>query len=98
MVRAHDAQDGGEPEAAGAIDCVLLDLTMPDLSGADVMDELQRIRPDIKVIVSSGYSRESVAPQLGGEGPAGFIQKPYRPADLVNLVRAVIEGDKKGDG
>ena len=80
MVR--DAPDG--------IDCVLLDLTMPDLSGADVMDELQRIRPDIKVILSSGYTRESSLPQFSGAGPAAFIQKPYRPADLLNTVRAVL--------
>ena len=78
-------------EARGAIDCVLLDLTMPDLPGADVLDELRRIRPDIKVIVSSGYARESAVAQFGGAGPAAFIQKPYRPADLVSLVRSVLE-------
>jgi signal transduction histidine kinase len=77
-------------EARGAIDCVLLDLTMPDLPGADVLGELRRIRPDIKVIVSSGYSQESAAPQFAGSGPAAFIQKPYRPADLVNMVKAVL--------
>ncbi len=79
-------------EARGAIDCVLLDLTMPDLPGADVLEELSRARPDIKVIVSSGYARESATQQFAEARPAAFIQKPYRPADLVNLVRSVLEG------
>jgi signal transduction histidine kinase len=79
-------------EAPDAVDCVLLDLTMPDRSGVEVMDELHRIRPDLKIILSSGYTQESSVPPAGaGGGHAAFIQKPYRPADLVNTVRAVLE-------
>jgi signal transduction histidine kinase/predicted hydrocarbon binding protein len=73
-----------------AIDAVLLDLTMPDMSGTLTCQELQRIRPDIKVVFSSGYSQADAFPVADGHAELPFIQKPYRPADLVAAIRRVL--------
>ena len=77
-------------EAGDAIDAVLLDLTMPGMDGAETFVELQRVRPGLKVVLSSGYSQELTLPQIGQPGLAGFIQKPYLPANLVATMLRVI--------
>ncbi len=61
----------------GKIAAVLLDLTMPGMSGEEVLHRLKEIRPDVKVILSSGFSEVEVIPKFSGKGLAGFIQKPY---------------------
>jgi len=73
-----------EPEA---VDLVLLDMTMPDMSGPVTLQELLRIRPTLRVLLSSGYTADDALPKLHAGAQVGFIQKPYRPADLVAAVR-----------
>ncbi len=68
-------------------DVVLLDLTMPDQGGLVTLAELQRLRPDVRVVLSSGFNAEDTLAQAGGIVPTGFVQKPYRPADLVAAIR-----------
>ncbi len=67
---------------AREIDCVILDLTMPEMSGDEVFRELRRVRSDVPVILSSGYNEEEIAPRFLDEGLAGFVQKPYTMANL----------------
>jgi len=63
---------------AQVITCVLLDLSMPQMDGMAVFRELRAIRPDVKVILTSGYSSDQGDGQkLIEEGLDGFIQKPY---------------------
>ena len=69
------------------IDVVVLDLTMPHLSGDETFRELRVIRPDVRVILSSGYDESEATSRLAGKGLVGFIQKPYRTAELVRTVR-----------
>ncbi len=60
------------------ITCVLLDLSMPQMDGMTVFRELRAIRPEVKVIISSGYSNDrGDGHELLGKGIDGFIQKPY---------------------
>jgi len=76
-------------EQGQTIDVVLLDMTMPELDGRETYRELAAIRPDVRVVLTSGYSEQEAFSEWGGEGLAGFLQKPYRPADLVaTLLRA----------
>jgi CheY-like chemotaxis protein len=75
-------------EHRNEVSCVLLDLTMPDLDGAETFRELHRIRPDVPVILSSGYSEESATERFSGQGLAGFIQKPYQFDTLISRIRA----------
>jgi len=75
-------------ESPDAVDCVLLDMTMPDMSGAQTLQELKRIRPGLRIVLSSGYTQEEAT--LAIEGASAFIQKPYRPADLVAALRRAL--------
>jgi signal transduction histidine kinase len=71
--------------APEAVDLVVLDMTMPDMSGPVTLQELLRIKPTLKVLMSSGYAVEDAIPHT--DAAVGFIQKPYRPAELVRAVR-----------
>jgi CheY-like chemotaxis protein len=55
----------------------LLDLTMPRMDGRECFQALRRLRPDLPVILCSGFSEQESVKELFGEGLAGFIQKPY---------------------
>ncbi|MBL8792645.1 MAG: PAS domain S-box protein [Planctomycetia bacterium] len=74
----------------GTIDLVILDLTMPRLSGRDALRRLLQIDPNVRVVYSSGYSAEQLA-EDGRQGVLGFVNKPYRPQDLAAAVRRVLD-------
>src|SRR5947209_20408141 len=59
------------------IDCVLLDMVMPEISGFETYRKLREINPQVKVILSSGYSVEGVARNALDMGAADCIGKPY---------------------
>src|SRR4051812_35246690 len=62
---------------ADEICVVLLDVTMPDLSGDQVLDELRRRRADLKVLLCSGYAEEEMQERFSSRDMASFLQKPY---------------------
>jgi PAS domain S-box-containing protein len=70
----------------GEISAVLLDLTMPEMGGEEALRELRKIRPDVKVVISSGYGESEALKSFQGRGFAGFIQKPYTPAQLAEQI------------
>ncbi|MBC7965992.1 MAG: PAS domain S-box protein [Fuerstia sp.] len=72
---------------------VLLDITMPHLDGPATLCEMQRIRHDVKVILSSGYNQPSVVNSFSGDGASAFIQKPYSFEDLRTVVRRALQDD-----
>jgi len=71
---------------------VLLDMTMPERDGRETFTALRRLRPDVRVILSSGYNEQEVTSAFAGEGLAGFIQKPYAPHQLAAVLRGILEG------
>jgi two-component system cell cycle sensor histidine kinase/response regulator CckA len=71
---------------AADIDLVLLDLTMPRMSGEETFQALRAIDPKVRVILSSGYNQHDAASRFGGKGLVGFLQKPYRARDLLDMV------------
>ncbi len=74
------------------IDCVILDLTMPQMNGIEARQEIYRIRADVPVIISSGYDEQDVTQQLGGRGQTNFfIQKPYEIPRLAATLREVLD-------
>jgi CheY-like chemotaxis protein len=77
------------------IDLVILDLTMPHLSGRDALQQLLQINPAVRVVLASGYFSEDLT-ESGQEGVLSFISKPYRDQDLVNTVRSILEEAKTG--
>jgi PAS domain S-box-containing protein len=71
---------------------VILDMTMPTMNGDECFRELRRIRSDVVVILSSGYNEQDTTARFAGKGLAGFIQKPWLPADLLAVVRHALDG------
>jgi PAS domain S-box-containing protein len=72
---------------AGRIDVILLDMTMPGASSHEVIAKAAQLRPDIRVILTSAYSREMLTPPISASQICGFIRKPYRLGDLVQTLR-----------
>jgi two-component system cell cycle sensor histidine kinase/response regulator CckA len=75
------------------IDMVLLDMIMPNMGGAETYDRLKEINPNIRVLLSSGYSINGQAVQILEQGCDGFVQKPFGIAKLSQSIRKVL--DKK---
>jgi len=69
---------------------VFLDLTMPEMPGKDVVEALRAIDPDVKILITSGYSEEEVVKKIGDAKVSAFIQKPYRMKSLLSIVETVL--------
>jgi PAS domain S-box-containing protein len=77
------------------IDLVVLDLTMPVLSGHEAFRHMLQLNPRARVVFASGYAEEQLS-DLEKERMRGFLKKPYRPNDLVIAVEAALLGTKQG--
>lgn len=76
-------------------DIVILDLTVPGgMGGREAFQKMQEIDPDIKAIVSSGYSDDSTMADYREIGFQGALQKPYNLADLIAMIRSILQGPK----
>jgi signal transduction histidine kinase len=73
-----------------AIDCVLLDLSMPDMDGEETFRELLQIRPDVRVVLNSGYAEEEILERFTGVQPAGILQKPCSRKDMITKIQDVL--------
>jgi len=80
-------------ENIDAIDIVLLDLTMPGLNGEQVFLRMRELKADIKVVLSSGYNEQDAMKHFAGKGLAGFVQKPYKSAELIEKLRQALDGE-----
>ncbi len=79
------------------IDLVLLDLTMPNMDGEEAMDALLRMNPDLRIVLSSGYSEHEISSRFSGRGLAGFLQKPYTLSRLRERLGQVLAGERPSD-
>jgi len=75
---------------ANKVVLVLLDLTMPRMSGLETFSRMRRVRRDVPIVLSSGYSEEEAISDFAGTDLAGFIQKPFDPKSLIRKVREVL--------
>jgi len=73
------------------IDIVILDMIMPDMGGGETYDGIKEINPDIKVLLSSGYSIDGQATEILERGCNGFIQKPFDINKLSQKLRALLD-------
>jgi len=86
-------------ETNGAeIDLVILDMIMPGIDGGKAFDRIRALRPDIPVLLSSGYSLNGQAQDIMQRGCNGFIQKPFEMAELSQKIRSILNssGDHRG--
>jgi CheY-like chemotaxis protein len=71
----------------GGIDLILLDVTIPGASSAQVVAEAAQAQPAPKVILTSAYSQETLPPPMNASEVAGFIRKPFQLGELVRTLR-----------
>jgi CheY-like chemotaxis protein len=72
---------------------VLLDMVMPRMGGGEAYDRMKEINPNVKVLLSSGYSIDSEAKEILARGCDAFIQKPFGMQELSGMIREIL--DKK---
>jgi PAS domain S-box-containing protein len=91
-VLAVDGRDAIERcrEPGNGIDCVVLDLTMPRMDGEQTLHEIRKINPGLPVVLSSGYTEASLVGRFDGAGFSGFVQKPYKMAELNAAIAAAM--------
>jgi DNA-binding NtrC family response regulator len=82
LFRRHDRE----------IDLVLLDLTIPGTTSTAVVEEAARIRPDIRVILTSAYGRDMAGATANAAQVRGFIRKPFRISELVGMIQKTLSG------
>jgi PAS domain S-box-containing protein len=75
------------------IKLVVLDIVMPDMGGAEVYDRLREINPDVKVLLSSGYSIDDQAREIMERGCDDFIQKPFSLKAMSDKIAGILSKD-----
>ena len=75
---------------AAKVDLVIMDMIMPGMGGGETFDRLKKINPDIKVLLSSGYSINGQASKILERGCDGFIQKPFNLIQLSDKIQGII--------
>ena len=75
---------------AASISAIVLDLTMPQMGGDEALEQIRLIRPDARVLLVSGFSEPEPGPRWTTEGRCAFLQKPFKPADLIDALRQLL--------
>ncbi len=73
--------------ASGEVSLVILDMTMPGITCEETLRKLREVRPDVRVLLSSGFSEMEAVGRFGGLGLAGFLQKPYTVNTLAEKIQ-----------
>ena len=89
VLEACDGEEAVElfHASRAVIDLVILDLTMPRMSGQDAFRLLAASDPGVRVLLSSGYTPDGLADT---DGILGLLPKPYRPHELLDAVRVAL--------
>jgi CheY-like chemotaxis protein len=74
------------------IDLVILALNMPGMGGLRCLERMLEIKPDLKTIITSGYSSAASVEDINKSGTFVFIEKPYQLEDLLRTIREVVDG------
>jgi len=93
--RVEVASDGEEAvgtyQRLGSVDLVLLDMVMPKMDGPATYRALAEIDPNLRVVVSTGFTKEKLADEMNGAGVKCFLKKPYRAQALIASVREALD-------
>jgi DNA-binding NtrC family response regulator len=82
---------------AEAIDVILLDLQLPAESTPALLESFRALRPDIRVILMSGFPEPVALQRLAGDGIVGFLSKPFGPKELTQILETVLSGGDPSD-
>ena len=92
VFEAADGRDGADlfSRLHDRISVVLLDVTMPHMNGFEVWKYIRRLRPDMRIVISSGFEESDAMKHFDGDPGLAFIKKPYTAAALVRTLRGVM--------
>ena len=92
VLTAFDGQNAIDvyKQKGESINLILMDMTMPNLNGEETFRELLKLEPDVKVILSSGYSKEKAMEKFNSLSLCGFLQKPYKPNELIKKIQSIL--------
>ena len=96
VATANDGESALELVRTSAFDAVLLDVTMPGMPGTEVFGAIKRLRPDLPIVLTSGYSRQQTAARFTEREVDAFIQKPFLPSALVRALQAAVSSRQAG--
>ena len=93
VLLAGTGQEGLDVYQAYAeeIKLVIFDMQMPEMGGAEMFTQLKQLNPQLKSIASSGFNATLALNEITGDSPTGFIQKPYAPRELMDLIQQILE-------
>ncbi|HEX5450502.1 MAG TPA: response regulator [Gaiellaceae bacterium] len=80
-------------DEATHVDLVFTDMVMPGMNGRELAEQIEDVRPSVKLLFSSGYSADTVIRQGIASAAVAFIQKPYLSIELVEKIRSVLDAD-----
>ena len=83
LFEAHEAEIG----------LVLLDMSLPGMSGEQVFEQLEKIRPGVRVVITTAHSKDTIETVMCGRKPWIALLKPYRVSDLLALIRISHTGE-----
>jgi DNA-binding response OmpR family regulator len=95
---APDGSSGIKMAKSRRFDAVLLDLKLPDMSGNDVLGEILSARPDLKVIMMTGYSTVETAKQAMNIGAFDYIRKPISDESLLYVITKAVRARRPPSG
>ena len=84
---AFDGRDGLAKAIDGNYAAIILDVTLPGASSRQILEEARRIRPDLRVVVTSAYSKETVDASFAGLPLLQFVRKPFMVSEIVRLLK-----------
>jgi CheY-like chemotaxis protein len=99
VIAARDGEEGLELFPHAAADLVITDMVMPGKCGREVMRELRRLQPHVKIIAMSGgdrFGREDLLGAAMREGAAGVLSKPFTFGMLLTAINGVLEAGRAG--
>jgi CheY-like chemotaxis protein len=93
VLSAGDGREALEVLKAHTVEitCAVVDLTMPRLDGAETVRAMRAVKPDLRVLLSSGYEAQELGARFASDRFTGFLQKPYELADFAARLRELLE-------
>jgi len=94
VLEASDGQEAVDlfSDSPSAIDAVLLDMTMPNIDGPETLRMLRHVKPQVRVLLSSGYSEQEALLLMADYDGVGFLKKPYLPGELIGKLQEFLDG------
>jgi len=94
VMTSTDANEGLSLAREWDYDAILLDIRMPDLDGIEFLEKLREAKPDVPVIIITGYPSPGTEASAKRLGATHYVTKPFTPARITEAVRGLLPPDK----